>query len=230
VPVTRFDNGHRRASADQESARKDPHKKRENMLFRPLHYVLTSALVGGLACFPAHGASPASSEVANPMAAELSRFVRDYRVAEATSMQVKMQIAAQERKPGADRAFLECINSRLRPEMYEDLAYGVAATTFHDPDRLRAINAFFESPAGRIMTDSAITWLADSERRAEEGLAPAPMPEPAMTASERRSVEAWSRSPGHEDFQRFIDPGLRTLGSNPQATAVLKSVATSCRS
>jgi hypothetical protein len=164
------------------------------------------------------------------MAADLSRFVRDYRVAEVTSMQVRMQIAAQERKPGADHAFLKCVNSRVRPEMYEDLAYGVAEATFHDPDRLRAINAFFESPAGRIMTDSAIKWLADNEHRTEQGPSPAPMAEPTMTASERSTVEAWMRSPGHEDFRRFIDPGLRTLGSNPQATAVLKAVAASCRS
>ena len=211
-------------------ARKRSLEQRDNMPFRSRRCVLMSALVGALVSFHAHGASPAPSETANPMAAELSRFIRDYRVAEATSMQVKMQIAAQERKPGADHAFLKCVNSRVRPEMYEDLAYGVAAATFHDPDRLRAINAFFESPAGHVLTDSAMKWLADSERRAEEGLSPVPMKEPAMTASERSSVEAWMRSPGHEDFQRFIDPGLRTLGSNPEATAVLKSVAASCRS
>ena len=164
------------------------------------------------------------------MAGELHRFIRAYRVAEAASMQVKMLIAAQERKPGADHAFLKCLNARLHPEMYEDLVYGVAATAFHDLAGLRATNAFLESAAGHAMTDSAMQWLVDSERRAEEGLSPAPIKDPAMTASQRSSTEAWVRSPGYKEFQRFVDPGLRTLGSNPEAGAILKRVAASCRS
>ena len=184
-----------------------------------------AALLCALAAHPAQGADA----VDDPMAAELSRFVRAYRVAEATSLQVRMQIAAQARKPGADRAFLQCLDARLRPAMYDDVARVVATETFHDLERLRTVNAFFESSAGRRLTDTAIRWLADSESRAESGLAPLPMPEPALTASERATVQAWSRSAAHADFQRFVDPGLRTLGSNPLATAALKNLGDSCR-
>lgn len=200
------------------------------MFLRPLHGVLVAALLGALASHPACGADAASSASDDPMAAELSRFVRAYRVAEATTLQMKMQIATARRKPGADLAFLGCMDSRLRPEMYDDVAYSVAEATFHDLGRLRTVNAFFESSAGRRMTDSAMAWLADNQRREESGLAPAAMREPSLTASERAAVEAWSRSSAHEDFQRFVDPGLRTLGSNPKATAVVRNLAAACRS
>lgn len=162
------------------------------------------------------------------MTREIERFVKAYKVRETgeISLKISMQIAKNNGK--ADRTFVDCMNSKLTSNIYEDVALDVARQQFNSLDNLKKINAFLESSAGRKVIDQAITWHASTLKRVLAGLEPLP-PQPAQyTTREWAEIQAWGKSPAYADLKRFIDEGLRNLQSNDKAKSRLLQIKSQC--
>jgi hypothetical protein len=165
---------------------------------------------------------------ADDMTRELGRFVKAYRVAESGEISLKISIQIAANQGQANKQFVECISSKLTPATYEEAALDVARQQFNNLENLKAINAFFESAAGRKVMDQAMLWHSSNFKRLLDGLEPLP-PQPASyTQKEWGEIKTWEKTPAYVDLQHFVDDGMRNIHSNDSVKKRLAALKAQC--
>jgi hypothetical protein len=163
------------------------------------------------------------------MELELARFVRAYRVGDSADQAMRLALAAQAQTAAPpQRKLLKCISDGLPRDALEAASLDFAREQFHDLHNLQEINRFFEGPAGRSVVDQSLRDIEDRAAEARQGREPRPPRLPVLTASQQALAVAFDRSPASADFKRYVEVGLRNLGTNPKFVERMKAVRAAC--
>lgn len=181
------------------------------------------AIMFGAAALPAMAAQDALDQ-------EIRHFLNQSTASEMQALHKKMMVQTALNMGARLRPeYVTCIYRDMDARVFDEASLALARKNFTDLERLKGINEFVRSAAGKKHAQNAVNAMQSGLKQllAGEQIAP-PRPAPFST-DEMRVIQAFGASPSYAPYLQFSNDLLAQLEVNDANNKQVQAVENRCR-
>jgi hypothetical protein len=165
------------------------------------------------------------------LSSEIQRFLKDYPVNQVQMLRHRMTflIAIQGTKLQQRQDYIQCVDARIKPEIFEYTSQSLAQKNFENLSNLKEINGFLESSAGEKYRQQFVSTMAEGLRQAQTGKKIGEPPTVATyTPEEMVVIQTFSQRSAYLDFNRFSINLLEQMKTEDTLDKKLNDIRIQC--